>query len=288
MIGGDFPPNNLLCRYTRQLVGAEELAVDDYATPQRLAMYLEAGWSDYLLAPLDRNPVPHNGMSPSPLNEYVKLAFFQTAATLAWSWANAISLNVVSVCDIGGGTGRGIFELERQFPRSNRLVLVEPSHTFCEWAELLLASQEPLPDLPLVNSAAGPKMVPANSRPPPIARASSRLTVLNAGLEDCSDLRGFDLVQCHNVVDRHQRPQDIVPLVGNMMNPGGLFILSSPLDFHEHSTPDIECWIEDLKSLFDDSWEHVGEDELFYEFRFFNRNWTRFCSQVVGRRWIAT
>ena len=269
-------------------MGSQKLTAEDYATPQRLAMYLEAGWSDFLLPPPNCNPASNDNVSPNPLGEYVKPVFFQKAATLARSWANAVSLNAMSACDVGGGTGRAIFELERQFPRLNRLVLVEPSRTFCKWAELLLASKESLPDLPSVNSAVGPKMVSPHRRPPPLANASDRLTILNTRLEDCGDLVGFDLVICLNVVDRHRQPQDIVSRIGRMMNSGGLLVLSSPFDFHHSSTPEVKWRIEDLNTLFDDSWENVGEDELFYEFRFFNRNWTRFNSQVVGRRWIAT
>lgn len=177
-------------------MGSDELTAEDYATPQRLAMYLEAGWSDFLLAPPDCNAASHGDVSPNPLHEHVKPQFFRKAASLARSWANAISLDVMSVCDVGGGTGRTIFELERQFPRLSRLVLVEPSLSFCEWAELLLASNEPLPDLPLVSTAVGPKMVSPHRRPPPIPKASDRLTVLNKRLEDCGDLGGFDLVTC--------------------------------------------------------------------------------------------
>ena len=247
-------------------------------------MYLEAGWSDFLLLPPDCNAASHGDASAALLHEFVKPVFFQKVASLARTWANTIYLDVTSVCDVGAGTGRAIFELERQFRRLNRLVLLEPSLIFSEWAELLLASNEPLPDMPLVTSAGGLKMVSPHHRPPPIPRASDRINVLNRRLEDCRDLGGFDLVTCLNVIDRHKRPQDVVSRIAEMMNPGGFLVLSSPFDFSESSTPDVECWIEDLNTLFDDSWEIVGKDELFYEFRPFNRKWTRYSSQVVASK----
>jgi hypothetical protein len=73
------------------------------------------------------------------------------------------------------------------------------------------------------------------------------------------------------------------------MNDDGLLVLSCPFDFDQKSTPDVGTWIDDLNTLFagTSSWSHVGEDELFYEFRSFNRSWTRFSAQVVGKRWHA-
>jgi SAM-dependent methyltransferase len=264
------------------------LTTEDYATPQRLAMYLEAGWSDFLLAPPSGSSTSHANGSPCPLDEFVKPTFFQQVATLAGNWANAISLEVTSVCDVGGGTGRTIFELERQFSNLHKLVLVEPSLTFCEWAGLLLASEDPLPDLPQVDTAAGPKIVSPYRRPTPISMATERLTILNRNLEECGDLKNFDLVTCLNVVDRHKQPKEIISNIKKIMSPGGLLVLSSPFDFHASSTPDESSWIEDLNTLFDNSWENVGESEVFYEFRPFKRKWTRYSSQVVGKRWKAT
>jgi hypothetical protein len=73
------------------------------------------------------------------------------------------------------------------------------------------------------------------------------------------------------------------------MNDDGLLVLSCPFDFDQKSTPDVGTWIDDLNTHFagTSSWSHVGEDELFYEFRSFNRSWTRFSAQVVGKRWHA-
>lgn len=262
---------------------------EDYATSQRLAMYLEAGWSDFLFE-MDSAQVNEKSLSPNPLRDWVKPDFFRAAATLAHSWASDASTYARSVCDIGGGTGRAIFELERRFPRLQRLVLVEPSRRFCEWAQLLLASDNNLPEIPVVNSVGNPQWISPRGRPPPIRRAAQRLTIRNGTLEGYKPEGGFDLVTCLNVIDRHPNPMQLVPRIGELMNDNGLLLLSSPFDFSETFTPNVECWIDDLNTLFQGvgSWEHVGEDQLFYEFRLFNRKWTRYCSQIVGKRWRAT
>ena len=263
---------------------SEESSTEDYATPQRLAMYLEAGWSDYLLAPTDSESDSLDDTSRNPLTEYVKPTFFQNIASRTREWTEAISLDVNSICDIGGGAGRTIFEMNIKFPESNRIVLLEPSLKFCNWAENLLASTEPLPKLPILGTLKGPEWVSAHRKPPSIPRALERLSILNQRIEDATNLKGFDLITCLNVVDRHPQPPELITRIKNMMNPGGILVLSSPFDFHENSTPDKEHWIEDLDILFDVEWEPVGRDELFYEFRSFNRKWTRYSSQVICKQ----
>lgn len=260
---------------------------DDYATLERLAIHLENGWSDFLFDTSNHRNHTNSSRYPHPLLDRVPPDFFREVGALAWCWARDISLKPRSLCDVGGGTGRAIFELEAKFPGLRRLVLLEPSGRFCEWASRLLSSDGELPEVPIVNRTGVPSWVSAESRPPPLPNADSRLTVVNTTLERFEPRTGFDLVTCLNVVDRHSCPAALISGLGGLMNDNGLLILSSPFDFQEQSTPNRDYWIDDLGNLFADteSWSHVAEDEVFYEFRAFNRSWTRFCSQVVGRRW---
>lgn len=264
-----------------------DMTDEDYATPQRLAMYLEAGWSDFLFEAGQIAQKTNDVGYPNPLHDHVTPDFFCGVAALAHTWATGLSLRVSSACDVGGGTGRAIFELDKQFPDIQQLVLIEPSRCFCDWAKLLLASEELLPEFPIVSCAKGPRWITPSRRPPPIRRADERLRVFNGTLEDFVETETFSLVTCLNVVDRHPRPEGLVSGIARIMNGDGLLVVSSPLDFRPDSTPEVGCWIEDLNALFEghDSWEHVGEGELSYEFRLFNRSWTRLTTQVVGKRW---
>ena len=258
----------------------------DYATEERLAMYLEAGWSDFLFEPTDEIKSAQARSYPDPFRHKVPPDFFCNVATLAESWVGDLSVGPKSFCDLGGGTGRTVFEFERKFPSLERLVLVEPSGRFCDWAHRLLASDERLPDVPILNRVGATRWVAPRTRPPPIPRADQRFAIVEGTLEEFEPKHKFDLVTCLNVVDRHARPMEIVHRLGEVMNDDGLLIMSSPFDFSERATPDRTSWIDDLNFLFEDTdcWSHVAQDELFYEFRFFNRNWTRFLSQVVGKR----
>jgi SAM-dependent methyltransferase len=260
---------------------------DDYATPERLAIYLEIGWSDFLFATSSDADSCQSRPYPSPLHDRVPPQFPIAAVALAHDWATNISLDAKSFCDVGGATGRTVYEFERQFPGLEQLVLIEPSKRFCEWAKRLLSSEDDLPDIPTVGRKGSPQWSTAKARPSPIARADERLTIVNETLESCHPRQGFDIVTCLNVIDRHPRPSELVKEIGRLMNNNGLLILSCPFDFDEQSTPNAESWVDDLDILFEglDAWDDVGQSELFYEFRAFNRSWTRFSSQIVGKRW---
>lgn len=263
---------------------------EDYATPERLAIYLEIGWSDFLLeapaAGRRDTGLPH----PNPRVDRVPPAFPRAVATLARAWAADISLDPRSLCDVGGATGRAVFEFDRLFPGLERLVLVEPSERFCGWARRLLSSDCRLPKVPLVDRVGAPRWVAPRTRPPPLPRAKERLAVVNAALERYRPDAGFDLITCLNVVDRHPCPAVVVENLGRLMNEGGLLVLSCPFDFDLGSTPEVGAWIDDLNALFAETsaWSHVGEDEVFYEFRAHKRSWTRFAAQVVAKRWQGT
>ena len=259
---------------------------EDYATPQRLAIYLEIGWSDYLFAAPVADGARDGLLYPNPVRDVVPPRFPLAVAKLARSWARGLGLDVRSFCDVGGATGRALFEVDRQFPGLERLVLVEPSGVFCEWARRLLSSNGTLPEVPLVDRADRPKWLTPRTRPQPIPHATERLTIVDETVERYRPHHGFDLVTCLNVVDRHPCPAALVDSLGRLTNDGGLLILSCPFDFDQRSTPDVGAWIDDLDAFFagTDSWRHVGEDELFYEYRSHARSWTRFSAQVVGKR----
>ena len=107
----------------------------DYATLLRLAIYFEVAWSDYLFG--DRSPDRAGRNYPNPRTDQPTPCFFQSAVRLANEWAGNARLNVRSICDIGGSTGRAIYEADKLFPHLDRLALVEPSEQFCLWAERL-------------------------------------------------------------------------------------------------------------------------------------------------------
>src|SRR5215471_19143983 len=183
-------------RGARSIVGGspdrQSPVTDDYANPLRLAIYLEIGWSDYFFAPPARGKRDDALPYPNPFVDRVPPDFPRHVARLAKLWATRIGLNATTYCDIGGATGRAVFEMERTLPALQRLLLVEPSTLFCEWAERLLASGAELPPVPVVDRSGAQKLVAVVTRPPPIANAHERLSIVNESLEDYHPQGRFD------------------------------------------------------------------------------------------------
>ena len=139
----------------------------------------------------------------------------------------------------------------------------------------------------MIDAAGAPKWVSPFQRPKALASSRERLRIENGTLEDHCPEQGYDIVTCLNVIDRLSDPAEAIDNIERYMNDSGLLILSAPFDFHEASTPDTTKHIYDLNALFSDrlAWGHVGETELYYEYRSHRRSWTRLVTQVVAKRW---
>lgn len=261
----------------------------DYATVERLAIYLEIGWSDYLHGATRPAAQAARKAYPNPFRDLVPPDFYGQVGELTQRWADFEAHSVKRYCDVGGATGRMVHEIERRSTDIETLTLVEPSMRFCEWAARLLGDDNPLPEVPVVGSTGRPQRATARSRPSPLRDAEHRLAIFNGTLEDFRPANRFDLVTCLNVVDRHFAPAALTRELERIMNPDGLLVMSSPFDFAVDTTPDRAAWIDDLNVLFEqsDSWRHVGEDTIYYEYRSFNRCWVRFAAQVVAKRWTG-
>lgn len=259
---------------------------DSYATTDRLAIYLEIGWSDYLIEPKATSATAEHLPYPNPLEDYVLPHFPIRVAKLARSWADQQGSTIKSYCDVGGATGRTVFEINGNFSGLERLALIEPSRTFCTWAERLLKTGDELPEFPAMLRAGRPALIKAHNRPPPLPDANARLSIVNTTLERYQPSAKFDLVTCLNVVDRHPYPRTLIGSLANILADDGLLVISCPFDFRVETTPDRGDWIDDLKDLFgrSGSWTCVGEEQIYYEFRSSNRKWTRFASQIVCMR----
>jgi SAM-dependent methyltransferase len=232
---------------------------------ERLATFLYAEWGDVFFP---KEP-------PDPLCG----RFYRTIARLVAVSAGPGDLP--RVCDVGGGLGRFLYELDRYGLGHTELVLVEPAGPLCEWARHLLCGT-PFPGLvPVVTRAETVEFRRMHSAqlPAPIPSAVVHETTV-AGL-GCPDGH-FDLVGCLNVVDRVPRPARLVAGLSRMLRPGGVLVLSSPFQFRAELTAP-EHRLTDLRDVLPpDAWTIRHETpRLPYEFRTYERGYLRFDSQVV-------
>jgi SAM-dependent methyltransferase len=250
----------------------------------RLAAALEVEWSDFIFGLPPRATVGQRDEGFDPLIGIVAPSFFIEIGQLVAKWSKACRGEPKRYCDVGGGVGRTVYEIDRHFPALTELVLLEPSKLFGEWAEWFLAAPQTLEWVPVVDRLLQPEYRQPAQRPDPIREAAQRLRVYALPVEETPRPRGyFDLLTCLNVVDRHPHPQALMRALWGLLAPEGLLVLCSPLHFDPVYTPDQGRWVSDLKELTgENAWMCVGETECRYDMRVFKRFWCRYSCQVLG------
>lgn len=251
-----------------------------YSKDWQQAAYLEAEWSDFLLPDFEESD-----QDVDPQNGRVRPVFYQRIADLIVGWLSSVERPAKRYCDVGGSSGRTLYEMAAKATTISELVLAEPSTELADWAKKLLLKQGEVDWIPIVCewqkcSFAKPKSLPA-----PIIFPNRSVEIYNCPAEEVPrPAKYFDLISCLNVVDRVASPVGLISTLTNLLAPGGLLVVASPLEFDERFVPDRESWVRDLNELFvADEWTSVGETSLIYDMRRYRREWIRYNSQVVAK-----
>ncbi|MCP4663111.1 MAG: class I SAM-dependent methyltransferase [bacterium] len=184
-----------------------------------------------------------------------------------------------TVVDIGGATSRFLWEWQRRYPATERLVLVEPSVPFATWARRFLTGEDRDQPMPFVDRPSRPRWGRPESWPEPLP--AGRLEIINAAAEEASlPPASFDVVSCCNVADRHPDPRALVQTVTTLARPGGMLILSSPLDWKSEFTSEA-AWVDDLAALLPAGWAVLESWDEPYPFRYHDRFDAVFLTQVL-------
>jgi SAM-dependent methyltransferase len=264
-------------------MSAAPVSADRYASLEYLAIYLRAEWADILFP--DRYPdvTEQPALEPDSLiGDGRPGHFYQRVAAITLAWAQAIGLEPQRICDVGGSTGRLVFEFAKRLPAAEDLVLAEPSAAFCSWARRLLLQEEFDRWLPMPDGVSRPthRRVEPASLPKPIPQAF----VYNVTAQDVPRPTGyFDVVSCANVLDRVDTPQALVNDLRYLVRPGGLLVISSPLHFDKNYTSK-DRWISDVREVLDPaSWSIADRDiDVRYELWQNRRRIISYLSQVIG------
>lgn len=247
-------------------------------------MYLEVGWSDYLYEqPAGRISTidyPDPRVDVGGPGFYVQLA----------DWlAQLLPVNeITGLCEVGAAVGRGAYECDRVFPALEQLYLIEPSRVFCTWMQLLLTAENHPETVPTVRVPGEIFHQQIRCFPEPLRSAATRVTIRCMALESYleSPHQQFPLTVCCNVLDRHPRPQRFVSRLVDLVPPKGYLVIASPYDFSEVHTPAQSEWFLDAARMVQSlaPFELLGRTDLVYEFRYHNRCWMRFVSDIVCLR----
>jgi hypothetical protein len=109
-------------------MSAAPVSAGRYASLEYQAIYLRAEWAD-ILFPGAHPDVPETpALEPDPLIGTGRPGhFYQRVAAITAAWASGLGLEAQRACDVGGSTGRLLFEFAKRLPDMTELVLAEPS-----------------------------------------------------------------------------------------------------------------------------------------------------------------
>jgi SAM-dependent methyltransferase len=286
---------------------------DRYASPHYLANYLAVEWGDILFPP--GHPLTGEAPTQDALDEdrvgrdriaqlealYRPGAFYCDLADQVAQWCRRLSVQPQRVCDIGGSTGRLIYELNHRILTKLRvqpteLLLVEQSAAFCQWAHRLIGAHAdgdwgrlrgelkghwvvPLPHLPEQPHF---EMIEAESVRRKIDPLDNLAICCALGEQTPRAAGHFDLVVCANVVDRHADPKAFVRRIARLVRPNGLLVLASPFDFNRTFTPNAANWVHSLTDLLPVGWKASGLGEIPYVHRMSLWHWLTYKCQVLA------
>lgn len=250
-----------------------------YETEALAAVYLEAEWSDMLFGRSE-------SCKASPLDQILKRAtpsFYLRIATISLIACKERSIQPNRICDVGSATGRTIYELTRQLDEVTAAIALEPSHLLHSWANRLLVEHPSNLAIPTVGDWNSPGSQLVSSSLVERFRNLERIQFLNCTLEQLPEpTADFDLIVCCNLLDRHPSPSALVSAIHKKLRPGGLLVLSSPLEFGvdvSDNFTDIGSTVQSF--LPESSWSVVSTSEELYDLRLYIRKWVRYVSQVV-------
>lgn len=259
-----------------------EAASSGYESPARVATYLEMEWSDWLLFS-STEAVQQSAKPPAgPVIPKFYSNVIQFAARNV-----AFKDEPIRICDVGGSTGRLIFEWLQKFPNTDEAVLVEPSEVFNTWSKSLLLGSSTLEPIPTVKFHESPGYSTALRRPQRIASFSTAKVCFHCAKSSsvpCTD-GYFDIVTCLNVADRVPRPRELLSDLQRLLKPSGILILASPMDWRHNNFTAKEEWFENLRELLPNTiWEVLDEADIEYAVRLTNRQAICYLSQVVAAK----
>lgn len=259
------------------------ISADRYASLEYLAIYLRAEWADILF------PGDYRAAEEPPILEPDSLIgdgrpghFYRRFAAITSAWAGQLGLAPQRICDVGGSTGRLVFELAGRLPDAVELVLAEPSAAFCTWARRLLLAEEFDRWVPMPDGVSRPthRRTEIACLPKPMQNAF----VYNLTAPNVPRPAGyFDIVSCANVLDRVDDPPALVSDLRHLLRPGGLLVISSPLHFDANYTSK-DRWISDVREALDPAGWSVADRQLDVRYELWQnrRRIISYLSQVVG------
>lgn len=252
---------------------------DFYLHERALAGYLEKDWFDHILASNRGKPFfEFAPFDPGTLysNYHERLAEFLAGHLRR---ENAFPKRML---EVGSSLGRTFFEVCSRVSSVESATLVEPSQNLFSLFEKIFAGEEFAASSILKGNLAMNE-IRFDTRPVREACARVKTSTLNKPFQNLDqDLGQFDLVICSNVIDQCEDPQQLVDFLQRSTVPGGTLVLSCTYQWDDKYIGNAPTKvIHDINELFPAQWKSLGETNLPFQIRVYERYWMTFLSHAV-------
>jgi len=253
--------------------------VKDFYLPDRaLHAYLEKDWFDHIERATGKTeftfaPFPAQQLYCDYHEKFV--GFLKDELTRA-------NLQPESVLEIGSALGRTFYELAINMKSVRKATLVEPSKNMLSLFNRIFSWPDDSP-LTILKGNVDTAQVKLNTDPIRKAVEGIEVTTLNSPFADLK-LGGqkFDLVICSNVIDQCVDPLKLADMLKAHCAPGGVVLLSCTYQWQQKYIGNAGHQIRDINELFGSGWKPLGQTNIPFQVRVYERHWLSFLSHAVA------
>lgn len=246
---------------------------DFYLDERGLAAYFEKDWFDHVVRKAGPRALKFE-FSPFDPNELHSNYHQRLAQFIAAKVAKPERL-----LEIGSSLGRTFFEVCQNVPSIQSATLVEPSKNLFDGFQKLFSGQETA-GFPVLKGNVEIADVTVDTQAIHQACAQVDFSVLNIPFDKMPSVQQADLVICSNVIDQCKDPIGLVNLLKNLTSPKGYLVISCTYQWQEKYIGNAPEPITDIRDLFGPEWRCLGETNIAFKLRGYERYWLKFLSHV--------
>jgi SAM-dependent methyltransferase len=257
---------------------------DFYLNERTLAAYLEKDWFDQILLSDPYKPAfmfAPFGAQTLYCDYHERLVEF---LALALQKANA---QPRSLLEVGASLGRTFFEVCKRIKSVESATLIEPSQNlFSTFSQIFEGDK--VARLSILKGNLEMAEVSLDTSSIRAACSAVQVSRLNTSFQKIDpDLGKFDLVICSNVIDQCQDHLQLAEFLRTSTAPGGVLLLSCTYQWSDKYIGNAPVLIKDINDLFNARWNFLGEINLPFQVRVYERHWMTFLSHTVAYQFVS-
>lgn len=252
---------------------------DFYLNERSLAAYVEKDWFDHILTSGIRKPIFE--FAPFESSTLYSNYHEQLIGFLA-TVLKRESVSPRRMIEVGSSLGRTFFEVCGRVKSVESATLIEPSLNLFSLFQKIF-SGDSVATVSILKGNLETNEVQLNTQPIRDTCSGVKISALNLPFQKIEqDLGQFDLVICSNVIDQCEDHLKLVEFLQRSVAPGGTLLLSCTYQWQDKYIGNAPALpVKDINGLFSARWKFLGETNLPFHLRIYERHWMTFLSHAV-------